>query len=155
MTSERDPKLDLVLTASPKEAWIAIFEKLWEIFSAPLTVEHVEREVTERERRVGEIELLLSEAPLGIYGANSKHRCLTRRCRLKTSGTAPLLARRFSFSTHYPYANLHGYCRKRSDVAIISSKLECVGRRSQVILHLSPKHLGLGSGHLSKITARA
>ena len=37
MTVDRDPKLDSVLTAPPKEAWQVIFEKLWEIFSAPLT----------------------------------------------------------------------------------------------------------------------
>ena len=37
MTADRDPRLDSVLTAPPKEAWQVIFEKLWEIFSAPLT----------------------------------------------------------------------------------------------------------------------
>lgn len=56
----RDPKLDVVLTASPALAWSAIFTKLWDIFSAPLTSSHVERDVTERERKIGELELLLS-----------------------------------------------------------------------------------------------
>lgn len=60
MTAARDPKLDAVLTASPAEAWQAVFERLWEVFSAPLSVQHAEREVMERERRVGELELLLS-----------------------------------------------------------------------------------------------
>jgi hypothetical protein len=58
MTRDRDPKLDLVLTASPKDAWIAIFERLWQSFSAPLSADHAEQEVTERERKVGELELL-------------------------------------------------------------------------------------------------
>src|SRR5947209_13361936 len=62
MTDERDPRLDFILTAPSPEAWQVIFEKLWEIFSAPLTPEHAEREVTEREHRLGEIELLLSSA---------------------------------------------------------------------------------------------
>jgi hypothetical protein len=56
----RDPKLDAVLTATPAAAWSAIFTKLWEIFSAPLTAQHVERDVTDRERKIGELELLLS-----------------------------------------------------------------------------------------------
>jgi hypothetical protein len=56
----RDSKLDAVLTAAPAEAWSAIFTKLWEIFSAPLTAQHVEREVMDRERKIGELELLLS-----------------------------------------------------------------------------------------------
>ena len=60
MTASRDPTLDSVLTAQPKEAWQVIFEKLWEIFSAPLAPQHAEREVTERERKIGELELLLS-----------------------------------------------------------------------------------------------
>ena len=49
MTVGRDPNLDAILTATPKEAWQVIFDKLWEIFSAPLTVQHAEREVTGRE----------------------------------------------------------------------------------------------------------
>ena len=60
MTAGRDPNLDAILTATPKEAWQAIFEKLWEIFSAPVTAQHAEREVTARERMIGEMELLLS-----------------------------------------------------------------------------------------------
>ena len=60
MTVGRDPNLDAILTATPKEAWQVIFDKLWEIFSAPLTVQHAEREVTERERKIGELELVLS-----------------------------------------------------------------------------------------------
>jgi hypothetical protein len=60
MMPNRDPRLDLVLSAPPSEAWKAIFDKLWQIFSAPLTPEHAEQEVAERERRVSEVELLLS-----------------------------------------------------------------------------------------------
>lgn len=60
MTGGRDPRLDAVLTAPSKEAWQAIFAKLWEVFSAPLTPQTAEREVTDRERKVGELELLLS-----------------------------------------------------------------------------------------------
>jgi len=61
MTSARDPKLlDAVLTASPVDAWLAVFDKLYEVFSEPLTPQHVEREVADRERKVVELELLLS-----------------------------------------------------------------------------------------------
>lgn len=60
MTVARDPKLDSVLIAQPNEAWQAIFEKLWEIFSAPLTPQHAEHEVSEREHKVAMLELLLS-----------------------------------------------------------------------------------------------
>ncbi|MFZ3218276.1 MAG: hypothetical protein WA192_19675 [Candidatus Acidiferrales bacterium] len=60
MTVDRDPKLDSVLTAPPKEAWQALFEQLWRIFSAPLAPENAEQEIAKRERRVSEIELLLS-----------------------------------------------------------------------------------------------
>ncbi len=60
MTAYHHPLLDSVLTAQPKEAWQGIFAMLWDIFSAPLTPQHVEREVTERERKVSELELLLS-----------------------------------------------------------------------------------------------
>jgi hypothetical protein len=67
MTAERDPRLDFILTASSPEAWQVIFEKLWEMFSAPLTLEHAEREVTEREHRLGEIELLLSSAAWELW----------------------------------------------------------------------------------------
>jgi hypothetical protein len=41
---------------------MAIFEKFWEIFSGRLTTQHAEQEITDRERRVGEIELLLSSS---------------------------------------------------------------------------------------------
>ena len=67
MTVERDPRLDAVLTAQPKEAWQIIFEKLWEIFSGPLTPQHVEQEVTERERTVSELELLLSSSAWELW----------------------------------------------------------------------------------------
>jgi len=60
MTAGRNPNLDAILTATPKEAWQVIFEKLWEIFSVPVTAQHAEREVTERERKIGELELMLS-----------------------------------------------------------------------------------------------
>ena len=56
----RDPRLDAVLTAAPAEAWQAVFTKLWEIFSVPLTAQHAERDVMDRERKIGELELLLS-----------------------------------------------------------------------------------------------
>ncbi len=56
----------LVLTASPaKEAWRAIFEKLWEIFSAPLTLQHAEQEIADRERKVGEMELVAFRFSVG------------------------------------------------------------------------------------------
>jgi hypothetical protein len=67
MTADRDPKLDSVLTASPQEAWRTIFDKLWEIFSSPLTPQHAEQEVTQRERRVSELELLLSSAAWELW----------------------------------------------------------------------------------------
>ena len=67
MTVERDPRLDSILTASPKVAWQIIFEKLWELFSAPLTPQHVEQEVTERERKVSELELLLSSSAWELW----------------------------------------------------------------------------------------
>src|ERR1043166_4824220 len=60
MSAARDPKLDALLTAPAAGAWQAIFAKLWEIFSAPLTAKHAEREVIERERRIADFELLLS-----------------------------------------------------------------------------------------------
>jgi len=53
----RDPRQDAVLTAAPAEAWSAIFAKLWDTFSAPLTAQNA---VMERERKIGELELLLS-----------------------------------------------------------------------------------------------
>lgn len=67
MTAARDPKLDAVLTASPVDAWQAVFEKLREVFSAPLTPQHAEREVMERERKVGELELLLSSSAWELW----------------------------------------------------------------------------------------
>jgi hypothetical protein len=67
MTADRDPRLDSLLTAPPKEAWQAIFEKLWEIFSAPLTPQHAEQEVMERERKVSELELLLSSSAWELW----------------------------------------------------------------------------------------
>jgi hypothetical protein len=67
MTAERDPKIDSVLTASPKEAWEVIFEMLWETFSAPLTLQHAEQQVTARERRVSELELLLSSSAWELW----------------------------------------------------------------------------------------
>jgi hypothetical protein len=60
MTANRDPRLDAVLTAPAKEAWQGIFEKLWEIFSSMLTLQNAERELADRERKVSEVELLLS-----------------------------------------------------------------------------------------------
>jgi hypothetical protein len=49
-----------ILCAPTQEAWAAIFAELWKTFSAPLTAQHVERELTGRERQVSELELLLS-----------------------------------------------------------------------------------------------
>lgn len=60
MTAERDSKLDAVLTEPTKEAWKVIFEKLWEVFSAPLTPMNAEQQVMARERSVSDLELLLS-----------------------------------------------------------------------------------------------
>jgi hypothetical protein len=67
MTAERDARLDSVLTASPKDAWRAIFEMVWEIFSAPLTPGHSEEEITERERKVSDLELLLSSSAWELW----------------------------------------------------------------------------------------
>lgn len=60
MTADHDTRSKSILTAEPKAAWQVIFDNLWEIFSAPLTPQHVEREVTEREHKVSDLELLLS-----------------------------------------------------------------------------------------------
>jgi hypothetical protein len=67
MRAERDPKLDSVLFAPPTEAWRVIFDKLWDIFSPPLTSEHAEQEVAERERKVSDIELLLSSSAWELW----------------------------------------------------------------------------------------
>jgi hypothetical protein len=67
MTADRDPRLDAILTGTPKEAWRVIFEKLWEIFSAHLTPQHTEQEVTNREHKVSEIELLLSSSAWELW----------------------------------------------------------------------------------------
>lgn len=58
----RAPTLGIqgILTADPNTAWAGIFQELWDIFSAPLTVENAVHEVTERERRAAQLELLLS-----------------------------------------------------------------------------------------------
>ena len=74
MTAGRDAILDAVLTSTPKDAWQVIFEKLWEILSAPLTAHHAERELTARERKIGEIELCFP-ARRGNSGGTSRHRC--------------------------------------------------------------------------------
>lgn len=58
--SERDPRMDSVLTATPAAAWSAVFARLWEVFSAPLTPQHSEREIMDRERAISELELILS-----------------------------------------------------------------------------------------------
>ena len=68
MTAGRDPKLDAVLTAASPEAWQAIFTKLWDVFSAPLTVQQTEREVIDRERKIGELELILSGSAWELWG---------------------------------------------------------------------------------------
>ena len=60
MTGDSDAKRDAILAANPRDAWAAVFGELWEIFSAPLTVTDAEREIAERERKVAELELLLS-----------------------------------------------------------------------------------------------
>ena len=65
--ADRDPKLDSILTASSNEAWQVIFDKLWEIFSAPLTPQHAEQAVIERERKVSDIELLLSSSAWELW----------------------------------------------------------------------------------------
>jgi hypothetical protein len=57
----------MLLTAPSKEAWCAIFEKLWELFSAPLIPEQAEHEINQRERKVGEIELLLSSSAWELW----------------------------------------------------------------------------------------
>jgi hypothetical protein len=60
MTSSRDPGLDSILIAQPKDAWQKIFEKLWEVFSPPISLQPAERQITERERRISDLDLLLS-----------------------------------------------------------------------------------------------
>jgi hypothetical protein len=60
MTAARDTRLDAILIAQPKEAWQGIFEKLWEVFCPPVSSQHAEREITGCERKISEIELLLS-----------------------------------------------------------------------------------------------
>ena len=63
MIAAGEPKLDAVLTAAPKEAWQAIFARLWEVFSPPLSVQHVERELAQRERHVADLALLRVRRP--------------------------------------------------------------------------------------------
>jgi len=65
--TERDSKLDSVLTAPSNEAWQVLFDKLWEIFSAPLTPQRAEQQVAERERKVSDIELLLSSSAWELW----------------------------------------------------------------------------------------
>jgi hypothetical protein len=67
MTTERDPKIDSVLTAPPKEAWQVIFDNLWEIFSAPLAPQRAEQDVTARERKVSDLELLVSSSAWELW----------------------------------------------------------------------------------------
>jgi hypothetical protein len=67
MSTARDPKLDGLLTAPAAETWQAIFARLWEIFSAPLTTQHAEREVIERERGIAQFELLLSGSAWDLW----------------------------------------------------------------------------------------
>jgi hypothetical protein len=67
MSGLRDPRLDAILSASASEAWQAIFDQLWEVFSAPLSPDLAEYEVSERERKVGTIELLLSSAAWDLW----------------------------------------------------------------------------------------
>jgi hypothetical protein len=67
MAADLNSTLDSVLTAPPKEAWQVIFDRLWEIFSAPLTAQRAEQEVAERERQVSKIELLLSSSAWELW----------------------------------------------------------------------------------------
>jgi hypothetical protein len=67
MTAERDPKIDSILTAPSKEAWQVIFENLWEIFSEPLAPHRTEQEVTARERKVSDLELLVSSSAWELW----------------------------------------------------------------------------------------
>jgi len=60
-------RLDSVLTAPPKEAWQFIFDRVWEVFSAPLTPPHAEQDLSERERQISEIELVLSSAAWELW----------------------------------------------------------------------------------------
>ena len=76
MTSGRDSSLDAVLTAEPKEAWGIIFDRLWEIFAAPLTTEHAENEIIERERRISALELILSGSSWNLWSDFEK--CVPR-----------------------------------------------------------------------------
>lgn len=68
MTTGHEPRNDVVLTAPPKEAWRVIFDKLWEVFSMPLVPQHVEREITDREHKISDLELLLSGSAWELWG---------------------------------------------------------------------------------------
>src|ERR1035437_3441783 len=67
MIDAGEPRLDAVLTADPKEAWQTIFPRLWEVFSPPLSVQHVERELAQRGRHVAGLELLLSRSAWELW----------------------------------------------------------------------------------------
>lgn len=69
MTTGRDPRLDAIVTASPKEAWQGVFDKLWDVFAAPLAAQHIDREITDRERRISDLELLLSGSAWELWSA--------------------------------------------------------------------------------------
>jgi hypothetical protein len=62
-----DPTFHSILTAPPKVAWQMIFESLWDVFSAPLTPQKVENEVSEREGRISNLELLLSSSAWELW----------------------------------------------------------------------------------------
>jgi len=67
VTSGRDPSLDAVLTTEPKEAWGIVFNRLFEIFGAPVTTEPVENEIIERDRRISALELILSGSSWNLW----------------------------------------------------------------------------------------
>jgi hypothetical protein len=67
VTNVRDSRLESLLSSTPNQAWSAVFEKLWEIFSSPLNIDQAENEVHQRERQVGDIELLLSSSAWDLW----------------------------------------------------------------------------------------
>ena len=153
MTAGRDATLDAVLTSTPKDAWQVIFEKLWVIFSAPVTAQHAEREVTERERKIGELELMLSGSAWELwrdFETSVPHtaQSLIEFWNNTPSGRAVLILDALSLR-EAPWllqeAERRGY--QLHQLARAAPKF-------RAILYLLRRRSGSASAHRSKITAR-
>jgi len=59
--------LQQIQSASPVDAWQAIFDCAWEICSQPLSVGSAKGEVTQRDRQIGAIDLFLSSAAYDLW----------------------------------------------------------------------------------------